>query len=58
MGQGAPMGGMPMGGGGAAGAAQGGQQKDHKRADYLDSTEWLEEGIGEPSVVAKPVVDQ
>ncbi|MGV9923884.1 hypothetical protein [Nocardia rhamnosiphila] len=58
MGQGAPMGGMPMGGGGAGGAAQGGQQKDHKRADYLDSTEWLEEGIGEPSVVAKPVVDQ
>ncbi|MFI2232483.1 hypothetical protein [Nocardia testacea] len=58
VGQGAPMGGMPMGGGGAGGAAQGGQQKDHKRADYLDSTEWLEEGIGEPSVVAKPVVDQ
>lgn len=56
-GQGAPMGGMPMGGG-AGGGAQGGQQKDHKRADYLDSTEWLEEGIGEPSVVAKPVVDQ
>ncbi|MEU4312611.1 hypothetical protein [Nocardia sp. NPDC024068] len=57
-GQGMPMGGMPMGGGGAGGGAQGGQQKDHKRADYLDSTEWLEEGIGEPSIVAKPVVDQ
>ncbi|MFI1462580.1 hypothetical protein [Nocardia carnea] len=55
---GAPMGGMPMGGGGAGGGAQGGQQKDHKRADYLDSTEWLEEGIGDPSIVAKPVVDQ
>ncbi|MGW0180391.1 WXG100 family type VII secretion target [Nocardia sp. NPDC003345] len=55
MGAGAPMGGMPMGG--AGGAAQGGQQKDHKRADYLDSTEWLEEGIGDPSIVAKPVVD-
>ncbi|MEU1985383.1 hypothetical protein [Nocardia sp. NPDC019395] len=54
---GAPMGGMPMGGG-AGGGAQGGQQKDHKRADYLDSTEWLEEGIGDPAVVAKPVVDQ
>ncbi|WP_280398174.1 hypothetical protein [Nocardia carnea] len=56
-GAGAPMGGMPMGGG-AGGAQGGGQQKDHKRADYLDSTEWLEEGIGEPSIVAKPVVDQ
>ncbi|MGI5221403.1 hypothetical protein [Nocardia sp. CA-290969] len=54
---GAPMGGMPMGGGGAGGA-QGGQQKDHKRADYLDSTEWIEEGIGEAPIVAKPVVDQ
>lgn len=57
-GSGAPMGGMPMGGGAGGGAQGGGQQKDHKRADYLDSTEWLEEGIGDPSVVAKPVVDQ
>lgn len=57
-GQQMPMGGMPMGGGGAGGAAQGGQQKDHKRADYLDSTEWLEEGIGDAQIVAKPVVDQ
>lgn len=53
---GMPMGGAPMGGG--AGGAQGAQQKDHKRADYLDSTEWLEEGIGDPAIVAKPVVDQ
>ncbi|WP_280508081.1 hypothetical protein [Nocardia flavorosea] len=57
-GQSAPMGGMPMGGGGAGGGAQGAQQKDHKRADYLDSTEWLEEGLGDPAIVAKPVVDQ
>lgn len=53
---GAPMGGMPMGGPGAAGG--GGQQKEHKRADYLDSTEHLEEAIGEAPVVAKPVVEK
>lgn len=54
---GAPMAGGPMGGG-AGGAGQQGQQKDHKRADYLDSTEWIEEGMGEAPIVAKPVVDQ
>ncbi|WP_039795610.1 hypothetical protein [Nocardia araoensis] len=47
--------GMPMGG---PGAAQGGQQKEHKRADYLDSTEHLEEALGDAPVVAKPVVEQ
>lgn len=55
---GMPMGGMPMGGGAGGGAQAGGQQKDHKRADYLDSTEWIEEGIGDAPIVAKPVVDQ
>ncbi|WP_280411783.1 hypothetical protein [Nocardia asiatica] len=53
---GAPMGGMPMGGPG--GGAQGGQQKEHKRADYLDSTEHLEEALGDAPLVAKPVVEQ
>ncbi|APE33258.1 hypothetical protein BOX37_03955 [Nocardia mangyaensis] len=57
-----PMAGMPgapgpMGGGGA-GAGQGqGQNKDHKRADYLDSTEHLDEAIGEAPVVVRPVVE-
>ncbi|MFD4354887.1 hypothetical protein ACFWPX_20190 [Nocardia sp. NPDC058518] len=53
---GMPMGGMPMGGGGAG--AGGGQQKEHKRADYLDSTEHLEEAIGAAPIVARPVVEQ
>lgn len=51
---GMPMGGMPMGGAGA----QGGQEKDHKRADYLDSTEHLEEAFGEAPVVVRPIVEQ
>ncbi|WP_067646775.1 WXG100 family type VII secretion target [Nocardia harenae] len=56
---GMPMGGMPMGGPmGGAGGAQGGQEKDHKRAEYLDSTEHLEEAFGEAPVVVRPVVDQ
>ncbi|MFC9966143.1 hypothetical protein [Nocardia ignorata] len=55
-GAGMPMGG-PMGGGGA-GAGAGGQQKDHKRADYLDSVEHLEEAIGEAQTVVRPVVEQ
>ncbi|WP_460695953.1 hypothetical protein [Nocardia thraciensis] len=53
---GAPGMGGPMGGGGAGGA--GGQNKEHKRADYLDSSEHLEEALGEAPVVAKPVVEQ
>ncbi|WP_378737217.1 hypothetical protein [Nocardia brasiliensis] len=50
--------GMP-GGMGPAGAGAGGQQnREHKRADYLDSTEHLEEALGDPPVVAKPVVEK
>ncbi|MFF2087773.1 hypothetical protein ACFVVM_28680 [Nocardia sp. NPDC058176] len=55
-GAGMPMGG-PMGGGGA-GAGAGGQQKDHKRADFLDSVEHLEEAIGEAQTVVRPVVEK
>ncbi len=56
-GAGAPGGmGGPMGGGGAG--AGGGQNKEHKRADYLDSTEHLEEALGDAPVVAKPVVEK
>ncbi|MEV0772373.1 hypothetical protein [Nocardia salmonicida] len=53
---GSPMGG-PMGGGGA-GAGAGGGQKDHKRADFLDSVEHLEEAIGEAQTVVRPVVEK
>lgn len=52
---GMPMGGAPMGG---AGGAAGGQQREHKRADYLDSTEHIDDAIGEAPIVAKPVVEQ
>ncbi|ASF10077.1 hypothetical protein NBRGN_112_00490 [Nocardia brasiliensis NBRC 14402] len=48
--------GMGMGPGPGPGAA--GQQKEHKRADYLDSTEHLEDAIGDAPVVVKPVVEQ
>ncbi|WP_433661718.1 hypothetical protein ACQPW1_05825 [Nocardia sp. CA-128927] len=48
--------GMGMGPGPGPGAQ--GQQKEHKRADYLDSTEHLEDAIGDAPVVVKPVVEQ
>ncbi|MFC8042689.1 hypothetical protein [Nocardia sp. NPDC057353] len=55
---GMPMGGMPMGGPmGGAGGAQGGSEREHKRAEYLDSDEYLEEAFGEAPVVVRPVVD-
>lgn len=57
-GSGMPMSGMPMGGPMGGAGAQGGQEKDHKRAEYLDSTEHLEEAFGEAPVVVRPVVDQ
>ncbi|MFB8002141.1 hypothetical protein [Nocardia sp. NPDC056000] len=55
----APMGGMggaPMGGGHGAGG-HGGQGKEHKRPEFLDSTEYLEEAMGAAPIVAKPVVE-
>lgn len=54
---GAPMGGMPMGGMGGAHGGQGGQGKEHKSPEFLATTEALEEAIGAPPVVAKPVVE-
>ncbi|WP_153805569.1 WXG100 family type VII secretion target [Nocardia sp. SYP-A9097] len=50
------MGGSPMGGGHGAGG-QGGQGKEHKRPEFLDSTEYLEEAMGAAPIVAKPVVE-
>ncbi|MFE5288965.1 WXG100 family type VII secretion target [Nocardia sp. NPDC056611] len=55
------MGGMGGGGGmgpmghGAGGQGQGG--KDHKRPEFLDSSEYLDEAMGTAPVVAKPVVE-
>ncbi|MGW6423879.1 hypothetical protein ACWF82_14470 [Nocardia sp. NPDC055053] len=57
-GAGSPMGGMPMAPMGGAGAGAGGQQKEHKRADFLDSVEHLEEAIGAAPIVARPVIEQ
>ncbi|MGV9663638.1 hypothetical protein [Nocardia niigatensis] len=57
---GAGMGGMGggmggMGHGGGAHGAQGG--KEHKRPDFLDSNEYLDEAMGKAPIVAKPVVE-
>ncbi|WP_336085370.1 hypothetical protein [Nocardia sp. SSK8] len=55
---GSPMGGMPMAPMGGAGAGGQGQQKEHKRADYLDSTTHLDDALGDAPIVARPVVEQ
>ncbi|MEC3913323.1 hypothetical protein [Nocardia sp. CDC160] len=52
-GMGGGMGGMGHGGGGAHGA----QGKEHKRPDFLDSNEHLDEAMGTAPIVAKPVVE-
>ncbi|WP_433564579.1 hypothetical protein ACQP1O_04225 [Nocardia sp. CA-151230] len=52
-GMGGGMGGMGHGGGGAHGA----QGKEHKRPDFLDSNEYLDEAMGTAPIVAKPVVE-
>ncbi|MFE1593224.1 hypothetical protein [Nocardia sp. NPDC058705] len=59
-GMGAGMAGMPggMGPAGAGAGGQGGGNKEHKRADYLDSAEHLDEAIGGAPVVAKPVIER
>ncbi|BDT85070.1 hypothetical protein [Nocardia cyriacigeorgica] len=58
----APIAGAPgaPGGMGPAGAGAGGgqQAKEHKRAEYLDSAEHIEEALGDAPVVAKPVVEK
>ncbi|MCP9621029.1 hypothetical protein FOH10_26740 [Nocardia otitidiscaviarum] len=48
-----PMG--PAGAGGAGAQNQGG--KERKRPEWLESEEYLEEAIGAPPIVAKPVVE-
>ncbi|MEU7145814.1 hypothetical protein ABZ942_40675 [Nocardia sp. NPDC046473] len=52
---GMPMGGMPMGG---MGGAQAGQQKERKRASYLDGKEHLEEAVGEDPLSVRPIIDR
>ncbi|MFE3188743.1 WXG100 family type VII secretion target [Nocardia sp. NPDC059240] len=54
-----PMGGMGggMGGMGHGGGAHGAGGKEHKRPDFLDRAEYLDEAMGTPPVVAKPVVE-
>ncbi|MFE3255933.1 hypothetical protein ACFXPS_12430 [Nocardia sp. NPDC059091] len=46
-----------MGGMGHGGGAHGAQGKEHKRPEFLDSSEYLDEAMGTPPVVAKPVVE-
>ncbi|WP_280488224.1 hypothetical protein [Nocardia cyriacigeorgica] len=41
-----------------AGAGGGQQAKEHKRADYLDTVQHIEEALGDPPEVAKPVVEK
>ncbi|WP_040804454.1 hypothetical protein [Nocardia concava] len=52
-GMGGGMGGMGHGGGGAHGAGG----KEHKRPEFLDSSEHLDEAMGTAPIVAKPVVE-
>ncbi|WP_157388579.1 hypothetical protein [Nocardia terrae] len=51
------MGGGGMGGMGHGGGAHGAGGKDHKRPDFLDSNEHLDEAMGQAPIVAKPVVE-
>ncbi|MFI9504691.1 hypothetical protein [Nocardia sp. NPDC052566] len=52
-------GGYPMGGGmGGAPGGQQQQQQQRKRAAYLDSTEHLEEAVGEDPLSVRPVIDR
>jgi hypothetical protein len=46
-----------MGGMGAAGRGQQEKDKEKKRAEFLDSEEWLEQAMGDAPVTSKPVVD-
>ncbi|WP_067667221.1 hypothetical protein [Nocardia miyunensis] len=51
--------GMGMPGMGPMGAAQRGNQneKEKKRAEFLDSEEWLEQAMGDAPMTSKPVVE-
>ncbi|MBU3068004.1 hypothetical protein KO481_41635 [Nocardia sp. NEAU-G5] len=46
-----------MGGMGAAGRGQQEKEKEKKRAEFLDSEEWLEQVMGEAPLTSKPVVE-
>jgi hypothetical protein len=46
----------PMGGAGAG--ARNNQEKDKKRAGYLDSVEHLEEAIGDVPIAVRPILDR
>ncbi|MEU0503973.1 hypothetical protein [Nocardia sp. NPDC005998] len=50
--------GSPGGMGPAGHGAGHGQNKEHKRASYLDSVEHIEDALGDAPVVVKPVVEQ
>lgn len=53
---GSPMGGAPMGGG-APGGGRGGQGDDkHERAKYLDRADNLDEALGDPPDMTRPVI--
>ncbi|WP_067460722.1 hypothetical protein [Nocardia alba] len=54
------MGGYPMGGGMGGGMGGQGQQQqqERKRAAYLDSTEHLDEAIGEDPLSIRPIIDR
>ncbi|WP_280458686.1 hypothetical protein [Nocardia carnea] len=53
-----PMMGSPGAPGAGAGAGQGGQDGEHKRPKFLQSTEHLEEALGEAPAVYKAVIDR
>ncbi|MBO0853856.1 MAG: hypothetical protein J2P18_08815, partial [Nocardia sp.] len=54
----APMAGTPGSPGAAGAGSQGQQNKEHKRPAYLDSTDHLEDALGEAPVVVRPVVEK
>ncbi|MFD0365954.1 hypothetical protein ACFQZZ_31330 [Nocardia sp. GCM10030253] len=55
-----PMAGMPgsPGAAGAAGRGAGDSNQNHKRAAFLDSTEHMEEALGDAPQVVRPVVER
>lgn len=53
-----PMMGSPGVPGAGAGTGQGGQDSEHKRPKFLQSTEHLEEALGEAPAVYKAVIDR
>ncbi|MQY24975.1 BPTI domain-containing protein [Nocardia aurantia] len=52
---GMPMGGMPMGGMGAGGQNQ---QKERKRASYLDGKEGIDEALGDDPLSVRSIIDR